>query len=208
MPILRNDRIVLADHLGAGLVSYWGDIQQRADLLMHASIYQWAAKQFGPGWVLDLGCETGVGLRLLASANEGIDVFGCDVDLTSLRASTPWANGDGASRIQADGALLPIGSNTLSGLCLVNVVHLVQHPGHILREGQRVLRPGGRMVVSVPTRKLPIRWDIRTLTAHLEALAERCFGDVVLPEYLPCELTGDGWEVGTDADLYMMVGTC
>jgi SAM-dependent methyltransferase len=194
--------------MGAGSVRYWREIRQRPDLLLHASVYQWAAKQFEPGWVLDLGCETGIGLRLLASANEGLDILGCDIDATSLRAWTPWANDDGASRIRADGASLPVGSSVLSGLCLVHVVHLLQDPGAVLEEGQRALRSGGRMVVSVPTRKLPIRWDIRTLAAHLEALAERCFTEVVLLDYLPCGLTGDGWKVGRDADLYILVGTC
>jgi SAM-dependent methyltransferase len=208
MPLLRNDVIAPAGHLGAGSVPYWGEIRQRPNLLMHASVYQWAAKQFEPGWVLDLGCEAGIGLRLLASANEGLDVFGCDIDAITLRAWTPWANGDGASRIRADGASLPVGSSTLSGLCLVNVVHLVQDPGPVLEEGQRVLRSGGRMVVSVPTRKLPIRWDIAALAVHLEALAERCFREVTLPDHLPCELTRDGWKVGRDADLYILVGTC
>ena len=203
MPLNRHEKTKKADCRGPEVVPYWDKIQQRPDLMMHASIYLWAAKKFQPGWVMDLGSEIGIGVALMESVNGDIELLACDIDLVSLKASTDRNNGNAYKRIQADGAFLPMGMNTFSGLCLVNVLHLVEDPGKILAESYRVLRPGGHMVFCIPTYQLPIRWTIKTLTEKLEKLAAHLFTELVLPGHLSNELTGQIWDVGLDADLYI-----
>lgn len=200
-----HEDTVKADYRGPELVSFWDEIQQRPDLMMHASIYQWAAKRFQPGWVMDLGSEIGIGVALMESVNGEIELLACDIDLVSLKASTERSDRNANRRIQADGAFLPMRSNTLSGLCMVNIIHLVKDPEKILTECYRVLKPGSQAVICIPTHQLPVRWDIKKLTENIENLAEELFSEFVLPDHLSNELTGQTWEVGLDADLYIAV---
>lgn len=187
------------------MVPYWNKIQQRLDLMMHASIYQWAAKKFQPGWVMDLGSEMGIGVALMESVNGEIELLACDIDLVSLKASTDHSEWNANKRIQADGAFLPMRSNTLSGLCMINIIHLVEDPEKMLAESYRVLKPGSQAVICIPTHQLPVRWHIKKLTENIENLAEELFSELVLPVDLSNELTGHIWKVGMDADMYIAV---
>lgn len=187
------------------MIPHWEKIKQRPDLLMHASIYQWAAKKFQPGWVIDLGSEMGIGVALMESVNEEIEVIAYDINLVSLQASTECIEEKVNKRIQGDGAFLPLGSNTLTGICLVNTLHLVEDTDQILNECYRVLKPGSQAVISIPTRQLPNRWHIKTLSENIHNLAVELFSDFFLPDHISNKLTGHRWEVGLDADLYVTV---
>jgi ubiquinone/menaquinone biosynthesis C-methylase UbiE len=196
---------IKADYRVPKLVPYWDKIQQRPDLMMHASIYQWAAKKFPPGWVIDLGSEIGIGVALMESVNGEIELLACDIDLVSLKTSTEQGDRNTNKRIQADGAFLPMRSNTLSGLCMVNIIHLVEDPEKILTECYRVLKPGSQAVICIPTHQLPVRWHIKKLTENIQNVAEELFSEFVLSDSLSNDLTGQIWEVGLDAELYIAV---
>jgi ubiquinone/menaquinone biosynthesis C-methylase UbiE len=196
---------IKADYRVPKLVPDWDKIQQRPDLMMHASIYQWAAKKFQPGWVIDLGSEIGIGVALMESVNGEIELLACDIDLVSLKTSTEQGDRNTNKRIQADGAFLPMRSNTLSGLCMVNIIHLVEDPEKILTECYRVLKPGSQAVICIPTHQLPVRWHIKKLTENIQNVAEELFSEFVLSDSLSNDLTGQIWEVGLDADLYIAV---
>ena len=205
MSLNMHKDTIKADYRVPKLVPYWDKIQQRPDLMMHASIYQWAAKKFQPGWVIDLGSEIGIGVALMESVNGEIELLACDIDLVSLKTSTEQGDRNTNKRIQADGAFLPMRSNTLSGLCMVNIIHLVEDPEKILTECYRVLKPGSQAVICIPTHQLPVRWHIKKLTENIQNVAEELFNEFVLPDSLSNDLTGQIWEVGLDADLYIAV---
>ncbi len=200
-----HEDTIKTDNRVPELVPFWDEIQQRPDLMMHASIYQWAAKRFQPGWVMDLGREIGIGVALMESVNGEIELLACDIDLVSLKASKDHCERNTNKRIQADGAFLPMRSNTLSGLCMVNIIHLVEDPEKILIECYRVLKPGSRAVICIPTHQLPVRLHIKKLTDNIENLAEELFSEFVLPDHISNEFTGHTWDVGLDADLYIAV---
>ncbi len=181
-------------------IPHWDQIQKRPDLLIHASIYLWAARIFKPGWVIDLGSELGIGGELMESANRGIEVLAYDIDLTSLLISAEHNQKLSINRIQGDGAFLPLRSNQLSGLCLVNTLHLAEDPHQVLNECCRVLKPGSQAVISIPVRKLPNRWHIEKLTMTIINLAEELFSDIHVPDHIYNKLTGSKWEVGMDAE--------
>ncbi len=205
MSLKLHEVTLKADYRAPELVPCWNEIKQRPDLMMHASIYQWAAQKFQPGWVMDLGSEMGIGVALMESVNGEIELLACDINLALLKASTKRSDGVRNKRIQADGAFLPTRSNSLSGLCMINIIHLVEDPEKILTECYRVLRPGGHMVFCIPTSQLPTRWNIKTLTEKLEKLAAHLFTELVFPGHLSNELTGHIWNVGLGADMYIAV---
>lgn len=154
---------------------------------------------------MDLGSEMGIGVALMESVNLEIELLACDIDLFSLKTSPDNVERNANKRIQSDGAFLPLRSNTLSGLCMVNIIHLVEDPEKILTECYRVLKPGSQAVICIPTHQLPARWNIKKLTENIENLAEELFSEFLLPSNLSNELTGQIWEVGLDADLYIAV---
>ena len=99
----------------------------------------------GPGLrVLDLGCRDGA---LTAAYLDGNDVVGVDVDRAALaRAAkrgieTTWADLDDP---------LPFEDASFDVVVAAEVLEHLRLPEVVLAEAQRVLRPGGLLVGSVP----------------------------------------------------------
>jgi SAM-dependent methyltransferase len=94
---------------------------------------------------LDAGCGSGTLSRRLGAA--GIRVVGVDSDLAMLAfAATRSA---GAARwAAADVGCLPFGNAACDGIAAVSLLGLLADPGLFLRESARVLRPGGRLLLT------------------------------------------------------------
>jgi SAM-dependent methyltransferase len=99
----------------------------------------------GPGRrVLDLGCRYGT---LTQAYLEGNRVAGVDVDRDALAEAaklgieTHWADLDEP---------FPFGNDVFDVVVAGELLEHVRDPEHIVSEGRRVLRPGGRFVGSVP----------------------------------------------------------
>jgi SAM-dependent methyltransferase len=99
----------------------------------------------GPGRrVLDLGCRYGA---LTKAYVEGNDVVGVDVDREALAEAgklgieTLWADVD---------QRLPLDDASFDVVVAGELLEHVRHPEHVVAEALRVLRPGGRLVGSVP----------------------------------------------------------
>lgn len=74
----------------------------------------------------------------------------------------------GAEAYVADGASLPLADGAVDALSCTFGVYYLQDPGAAIREWARVLRPGGRIVISGPA---------RGTNAELYAFHERATGD-------------------------------
>jgi SAM-dependent methyltransferase len=133
------------------LLSREGDAVRAEDYLMLAremlSAPTLVAMAPRDGWVLDAGCGGG---RWLARLHEaGCRVIGLDADpevlgvVHSRLPSVPLLRGH-ADR-------LPLRDGSLAGIVSLGVVeHDPEGPARLLGEYARVLRPGGRLLVSVP----------------------------------------------------------
>jgi ubiquinone/menaquinone biosynthesis C-methylase UbiE len=105
--------------------------------------------------VLDVGSSTGpLTVPLL---QEGVDVTAVDLSAEHLSQLEAYASEAGctAKTVQADAAAMPFEENSFDVVFVASVVHLVPDPGPILREAERVCRPGGRIVVAGPWSKHP-----------------------------------------------------
>jgi SAM-dependent methyltransferase len=101
-----------------------------------------------PHWrVGDLGCGTGT----LAAALAPMVAQVIAVDASPAMLAAARARTAGHANVQVrNGTLeaLPIDDHSLDvALCLL-VLHHVAEPGRVLREARRVLRPGGRLLIS------------------------------------------------------------
>jgi SAM-dependent methyltransferase len=99
----------------------------------------------GPGKrVLDVGCRYGA---LTRSYLEGNEVVGVDVDREALAEAaklgieTHWADADAA---------LPFPDESFDVVVAGELLEHIRDPAGLVDEARRVLRPGGRIVASVP----------------------------------------------------------
>ena len=92
--------------------------------------------------VLDVGCGSGRHLAgVLAMGARGI---GIDLPAPAQRRRS-WEH------VTGDGAFLPFADKTFDRVLCTEVLEHVADPTPVLQEIVRVLRPGGRIAVSVPT---------------------------------------------------------
>ena len=112
--------------------------------------------------VLDVGC--GRGVLLSAMADAGMEAHGFEISPTAAKGADSRAEIRIASSLQQ--AAYAEGSFDLVILCHV-LEHLSQ-PAETLREIHRILRPGGRLVVTVPNfSSLQAQWT-RSAWFHLD----------------------------------------
>jgi SAM-dependent methyltransferase len=99
--------------------------------------------------VLDVGCAFGYGsAALAASGPDGRVIVGVEQDpehLAIARERYPWL-----PIIAADATALPVADACADAVLLLDVIEHIARPGRALAEAERVLRPGGVLIVSVP----------------------------------------------------------
>jgi len=102
----------------------------------------------GDDRVLDIGCGTGVDLAAL-SQRAGHAV-GIDRSLRMSDTARARIETGAASVAVADGQMLPFASGAFDACWARAVLVHIEHPQRVVAEIARVLRPGGRVVLSEP----------------------------------------------------------
>ena len=103
--------------------------------------------------ILDLGCGTGISARLLNEAD--FDVVGTDISPLFLKEAQKWIN----PRLQyhvCDVVELPFESRSFDVICSNELIEHLPDVDTALTEMIRVVRPGGRIVLSGPNLCSPI----------------------------------------------------
>jgi ubiquinone/menaquinone biosynthesis C-methylase UbiE len=95
---------------------------------------------------LDLGCGTG---NLLEIAQD-TEVLFIGVDFSSEMLKR--AKKKGKNLVMADLHYLPFRNSCIDGITNVNVFYQLDHPEIFLKEVYRVLKPGGKIIISTPRR--------------------------------------------------------
>jgi len=114
----------------------------------HRSRYRFAA-QFAAGQrILDVASGAGFGLQMLRAAS-GCPI-GLDYDPEALREVRRLEKT--APLINADATCLPLASASIDLVVSFETLEHVPDPGAMIKEIRRVLKPGGRLVLSTPNR--------------------------------------------------------
>lgn len=112
----------------------------------------WAGKS-----VLDVGC--GTGRLLLKGAGESTAITGIDISAAMIDRAKEVGSGDGIFHVppvflQGDAEDLPFEDETFDLVLSTCVVFLLPDPSVALKEMHRVLKPGGRIALLNPSKKL------------------------------------------------------
>ncbi|OBA61162.1 SAM-dependent methyltransferase [Mycobacterium sp. 1100029.7] len=104
------------------------------------------------GTALDVGSGPGTVTSSLARA-AGKDGLALGVDISEAMLARAVRNeaGPHVGFLRADAQRLPLRDNTVDAVVSLAVLQLVPNPAAALAEMARVLRPGGRLAIMVPT---------------------------------------------------------
>ena len=97
--------------------------------------------------VLDLGC--GAGRFVAALRDAGADPVGVEVAEAALTRARAVAPGADLRLLEPDGSI-PLDHGAVDLVWCSEVLEHVADGAHLLQEARRVLRPGGRILVTVP----------------------------------------------------------
>jgi len=119
----------------------------------HMARYRWAAGLTSGREVLDAGCGEGYGSRLLMDAGGASRCVGVDVDESTVAAArSAYGDREGLEYAVADVTALPFEDDSFDIVtCFETIEHLTAQSVAVA-ELQRVLRPGGFLLISSPNR--------------------------------------------------------
>ncbi len=133
---------------------YWWFVGRR---LLIARLLQDALPRAGMKLnLVDVGCGTGANLPMLRRAvGEGSAVFGFDFSPLALqwaREQTEWAPSSLAalSLSQGDAMQMPLRDNCADCVTMLDVLEHLPDDARALSEVERILKPGGVLLLSVP----------------------------------------------------------
>jgi len=115
--------------------------------------------------LLDIACGTGEILRY--AQNEGINPIGIDIDVGALNRANERSN---VALVDLETGVLPFADDSFDGIIAKDILEHLDSPSEIVREISRVLRPDGRLLISVPMAKPRVVWNDYT---HVRGFTRR-----------------------------------
>jgi ubiquinone/menaquinone biosynthesis C-methylase UbiE len=97
--------------------------------------------------ILDVGCGTGALIRAVLRAQPRAHVMGVDLSPAMLEIARS-GSGSLAALVVADAASLPLPDGSFDAVVSVSSFHFWADAPRALRELARIIRPGGRLVVT------------------------------------------------------------
>jgi 2-polyprenyl-3-methyl-5-hydroxy-6-metoxy-1,4-benzoquinol methylase len=167
-PLIDHDRIAEV---------YEGTVGSREFQQVSRRRIHWMCAQVGGPDVLDVGCSQGIASILLA--REGHRVIGVDREHEAIRAARERLDQEEAQvreRVEfrvGEGRAVGFADGSFDAVLLGEVLEHQLDPGRLLDEARRVLRPGGRIVITTPygIHPYPDHKDPLYLSALLERLS-------------------------------------
>jgi 2-polyprenyl-3-methyl-5-hydroxy-6-metoxy-1,4-benzoquinol methylase len=169
-PLIDHDRIAEV---------YEGTVGSREFQQVSRRRVHWMCAQVGGPDVLDVGCSQGIASILLA--REGHRVIGVDREREAIRAARERLDQEEAQvreRVEfrvGEGRAVGFANGSFDAVLLGEVLEHQLDPGKLLDEARRVLRPGGRIVITTPygIHPYPDHKEPLYLSALLERLTSK-----------------------------------
>jgi len=127
--------------------------------------------------VLDVGCGAGQAIKLAAEKARDGRVMGIDLSEVMVRAATRRnAQAVKAGRVmvsQGNMTALPFEDQYFDKIMTIHTVYFWSEPARALSELYRVLKPGGRLVITLSTGKMNAQGEIEVWPQLQSTLEER-----------------------------------
>lgn len=144
-----------------------------------------------PAPMLDFGCGDGMFTESIFGKQPG--VYGCDIataELPAARVSGVYTEGVEF----ADGHALPYATGTFGSVYSNSVVEHIPDPENVLPELARVLRPGGKLILTVPSDQF--RGLLHGVKTAASKEAARAYSDMIDKRFAHHHYhTADEWRV-------------
>lgn len=128
--------------------SHWWFLVRRSLVLDQA--LRWAPRP--AAWLLEVGCGTGATLRGLVPLFPGSRVTGVEPSAAAVRVAVAA----GCDVVPGSFERLPVAAGSVDVLLALDVLEHLDDDAAGLAEAARALRPGGRLLITVPA--LPALW--------------------------------------------------
>jgi SAM-dependent methyltransferase len=137
---------------------WWHQGRRKMILALIANALKTMPTGTGPRKIGDVGCGTGLLLEDLALLGQptGLDYSPIALQISRQRGLQ--------SLVRADAAAMPCAGSQFDLLTALDVVEHIADDHRVLSEFSRVLRPGGRLIISVPAH--PSLWSSHDLALH------------------------------------------
>lgn len=112
----------------------------------HINRYKIAAKHVRNKVVLDIACGEGYGSHSLSKAG-ALSVIGVDVSEESCEHARAKY---GIDARQGDARAIPLGDSSVDVIVSFETIEHVENPESFVSECSRVLKPGGKLIISTP----------------------------------------------------------
>jgi SAM-dependent methyltransferase len=123
----------------------------RATLDLHLARYAFAAQMLRAGRALDMACGVGYGTRFLVEQNPRIErAHGVDLSASAIEYARECYADPRIEYFCGDAARFR-GSEPYDSIVSLETIEHVPNPAHFFRHLVSLLRPGGRLIASVPT---------------------------------------------------------
>jgi len=164
----------------------------------------------GRGPVLDIGCGTGGFLAVIAGIAK--DVTGIDIseEFVSAARETVERHGLGNARVErASSEDLPYPDAHFEAVVIVDVLHHLAAVPPTLREVQRVLKPGGKLIVFEPNKLNPLLYAMCVLDRNEWGLLRlgsfRKYRGLLEPGFRIETMEHNGLLIGPDGPLFLAI---
>ncbi|HAB51536.1 MAG TPA: hypothetical protein DCE80_05075 [Ignavibacteriales bacterium] len=114
----------------------------------HLSRYRFALDCIHGQDVLDIACGTGYGTKLLASRAKR--VIGIDLNEKTIEYANQSYSGDNITYLVANAGKIPLDNSSIDAVVSFETIEHVSCDRTFLNEVKRVLRPGGKFILSTP----------------------------------------------------------
>lgn len=153
----------------------------KSDNPIHQRLFfgYFSSKQYVKGNVLEIGCGIGRGLEILLNSSDHYTAIDKNKGLIEEHTKN-YPNS--AFIYESVPPLSKIETNSMDTVVTYHVIEHIKNDALFLDEIYRVLKPGGKAVITTPNRKLRIArnpWHVREYTANeLNRLVKRKFSNI------------------------------
>jgi len=133
-----------------------GNVEEYLCYLRHRAAYEYVCDKMPSGleW-LEIGSGEGYGTNLVSSGAKKIT--GLDVDKDAVAHASNKYSSAGCSYSAYDGKTLPVDSNSIDVVISFQVIEHVEDDNGFVAEARRVLKTGGRLILTTPNRIYRLR---------------------------------------------------